>query len=320
MKNALGFVAFVLLAVVLSSNVQAEDARAVKLNQGTIGLVASQPELLATAMQISKAIDHTNGLRLLPIMGRGGLQTINDLMYLKSVDAALLSSDALAYVQKNGLYAEDAPKITYLAKLASSNVIILARREFTTLESLRGMRIAVGTSESDEFVAADLIFGSFGLSYESVGMPAQQALEAMQNKTIDAAVLAGAGADTLLAGVSQASGLHIVPISADKELSKTYSPAILSHTDFPNLIVADSVIETVASAIVLAVHEWPSQSERFRKLEKFHAALSAKYFPALGPAQTTNFSATVPGWKTYVTATPPAKIPAPQSLSVTALQ
>jgi uncharacterized protein len=320
LKNAFRFVVSVLLAVVLSSSVQAEDARVAKLNQGTIGLVASQPELLGTALQISKAIDHTNGLRLLPIVGRGGLQTINDLMYLRSVDAALLSSDALAYVQKNGLYTEDAPKISYLAKLANANVIVLARREFTTLESLRGMRIAVGTSESDGFVAADLIFGSLGLSYEGVGMSAETAIKAMQDKTIDAAVFAGAGSSNALAGVNQASGLHIVPISADKELAKTYSPAILSHADFPNLIAADYAVETVASAIVLAVHEWPNQSERFQKLAKFNAALTTKYFPAQGPAQTTNFSATVPGWKTYVTATPPRKKQQPESLSVTALQ
>jgi uncharacterized protein len=320
LKNALGFVVSVFLALGSHSSVQAEDLRATKLNQGTIGLLASQPDLLSAALKISNAVDHTDGLRVLPIVGRGGLQSINDLLFLRGVDAAMISSDALAYVEKNGLYKDEAPKISYLAKLANSNVIILARPEFTTLESLDGKRIAVGSSESDEFIAADLIFGGLGLRYESAGMSGETAVSGMRDKTIAATVFAGADAYSLLAEIDAKSGFHILPITANEKLGETYSPAILSHTDFPNLIPADSAVETIASALVLAVFDWPDRSEHFYKLTKFNAALSANYFATLSQEHATNFSAAVPGWKPYLTITEPRRKQLPKTLPVTALQ
>jgi TRAP-type uncharacterized transport system substrate-binding protein len=320
LKNALGFVVSAFLAVASNSSVQAEDMRATRLNQGTIGLMASRPDLVPRALQIAKAIDHTDGLRILPIIGRGGIQTINDLQFLRGVDVAMISSDALAFVGKNGLYTDEAPRVSCLAKLGNSNVIVLARPEFNTLASLAGRKIAVGSSESDEFIAADLIFGGLGLHYEGVGISGETALAGMRNKSIDAMVFAGADAYPQLSQIDAKSNFHILPIAVNAELAKAYSPAILTSADFPDLIAADATVETVASALVLAVFDWPNRSERFYKLAKFNTALATHYFAALSPEKSTNFSAAVPGWKTYVTLTEPHKKVPSKTLPVTALQ
>jgi TRAP-type uncharacterized transport system substrate-binding protein len=320
LKNALGFVVSVLVAVGCWSSAHAEDARATKLNQNTVGLLASQPNLLGQALEIAKSVDHIDGLRVLPIIGRGELQTINDLLFLRNVDVAMVSSDTLAFVQKNGLYADETSKVAYLAKLANENVIILARPEFTTLKSLDGKRIAIGSSESDAFVAADMIFGGSGMSYEGVGIEGEAALKGLRDKSIDAIVFAGADACPQLARVDAKSGFHIVPVSVDGELTTTYSPAILSHADFPNLLSPDETVETAASALVLAVYEWPERSERFYKLSRFTTALTTNYFSVVSNVQATNFSASVPGWKTYVTLKATRAKSQRNPLSVTALQ
>ena len=302
LKNAcVAFVA-VCLAVVLSTGAKSEDARGLKLNQGTVGLLASDPGLAGNVLEIANAMDHTDGLRVLPILGRGSLQSLNDLLFLRGVDVALLSSDSLAYVKKNNLYNNETDKLAYLAKLANSNVIVLARKDIAGMENLAGKRIATGPASSDEFVAAELVLGAFGMSYERVPATGKNSLAALADGRIDAAIFTGADSYQLLSSIKASSGLHILPVPLPEGLAETYSPAILSHTDFPNLIADGAFTETVAAALILAVFDWPDRTGRFYKLKKFNRALLSTYLATRDDAQSTNYSAAVPGWKLYLTA------------------
>jgi hypothetical protein len=77
---------------------------------------------------------------------------------------------------------------------------------------------------------------------------------------------------------------------------------MLGNADFPRLIADGTAVETVASALILAVFDWPERSERFYKLRKFNKALLSTYLASRKEDQSTNFSAAVPGWKQYLTA------------------
>lgn len=322
MKNA--FVSFVaaLLAVVLSTGARSEDLRSLKLNQSTVGLLASQPSLSENALEIANAMDHTDGLRVLPIIGRGSLQSINDLLFLRGVDVALLSSDSLAFVKKHDLYKDETGKLAYLAKLATLNVVVVARKDIAGVNSLEGMRIATGPANSDEFVAAELVFDALGTKYERVPTTGKNSLAALLDGRIDAAVFVGTPSYRLLNSIKANSGLHIIPLPLPGTLAETYSPAILESTEFPNLIAEGTAVETVAAALILAVFDWPDRSERFYKLKKFNKALLSTYLATRTAEQGTNFSAAVPGWKQYLTAKDlMGNIKAPQqSLTITTLQ
>jgi uncharacterized protein len=299
LRNAVHFFVAAWLGVALGNVALAADNRAQTLNQKTIGLVASHAEQLESAVDIANAVDHTDGLRVLPILGRGGLQSINDLLFLRGVDVAMLSSDSLAFAKKNSLYSDETDKISYLAKIGNDRLVVLARPEFTTLQSLTGKRVAVGPTDSNEFVAADLVLGSFKLDFERVALHGRPAVDALMNGRVDAAIFSGDARDPDLAEIKKGSGLHVLPISLNDNLSETYSPAILSNADLPNLIPTGTVVETVASALVLAVFDWPQQSERYSKLEKFNDALFKNYFANLDNDNAINFLASVPGWKSY---------------------
>ena len=322
MKNACVIFVAAWLAVAFGSEARSEDIRSLKLNQSTIGLLASEPSLAGNALEIANTMDHTDGLRILPIIGRGSLQSINDLLFLHGVDVALLSSDSLAYVKKNDLYQEEAGRIAYLAKLANVNVIILARKEIATIESLSGKKIAAGPANSDEFIAAELIFGSLGTNYDRVPTTGKSSLKALLDGRIDAAVFTGPDSSLLLGSIKANSGLHILSLSLPDNLAEAYSPAILSHADFPNLIAEGSAVETVAPALILAVFNWPERTERFYKLKKFNQALLSTYFASRNKEQSTNFSAAVPGWTQYLTAKElmGARKPSQQSLTISTLQ
>ena len=101
----------------------------------------------------------------------------------------------------------------------------------------------------------------------------------------------------LLAAIEPGSGLHVVPISASQGLSDAYTPAILEAAQFPNLIPEGTATETVASALVLAVVEWPKGSPNDEKLKRFASAVFKNYLVRLGEDKRINFTAAVPGWK-----------------------
>lgn len=302
LKNAVGLFWCILVFAAMTLGVQAAESRSLKLNQGAVGLLASQPELIDDALLIADALDHNQGLRILPVVGRGGLQSINDLLFLRGVDVAMIASDSLAYVKKHKLYSTEADKISYLAKLANVNVIILARKDFANLESLAGKRVATGPVDSDEFVAADLIFGNFDVAFDRVSTSGKKAITQLEEGRLDAAIFAGADNYPMLASIKNSAEFHILQISVAEDLADAFSPAILSAADLPNLIPEGEVVETVASALVLAVFDWPNRSERFYKLNKFNTALFENYLNMLSEGQRTNFLAAVPGWKPYLTA------------------
>ncbi len=322
MKNAFAMFVAALLAVVLSTGVRSEDVRSLKLNQSTVGLLASQPSLSETVLEIANAMDHTDGLRVLPILGRGSLQSINDLLFLRGVDVTLLSSDSLAFVKKHNLYKDETGKLAYLAKLSTLNVVVVARKDIAGVNSLEDMRIATGPANSDEFVAAELIFDALGTKYERIPTTGKNSVAALLDGRIDAAVFVGAPSYRLLNSIKANSGLHVLPLSLPESLAETYSPAILESSDFPNLIAEGTAVETVAAALILAVFDWPDRSERFYKLKKFNKALLSTYLAARTAEQNTNFSATVPGWKQYLTAKDlmGTTKPPQQSLTITTLQ
>ena len=274
-------------------------------------------------LEIANAMDHTDGLRVLPIIGRGSLQSINDLLFLRGVDVALLSSDSLAFVKKNNLYKDETGKLAYLAKLANLNVIVLARKEIAVIEDLAGMRIATGPANSDEFVAAELVFGALGTNYERVPTTGKNSLAALLDGRIDAAVFAGSASYRLLNSIKANSGLHILSLSLPESLAEVYSPAILSHEDFPNLIAEGTAVETVASALILAVFRLARAQRALLQAEKIQQgpALNLSRHPQR-VEQSTNFSAAVPGWKQYLTAKDlmGAIKPAQNSLTSTTLQ
>lgn len=287
------------LAAANMSVAYAADKRSATLNASTIGLLASQPSAMQDGIAISSAVQHIDNLRVLPIVGNGSLQSLNDLLFLKGVDAAIVSSDSLGYARKHELYVDEANKLAYLAKLSNSSVIILTRAQVTALKDLAGRKVATGPATSDSFIAADLIFGDQNIEMERVALQGSAAIQALRDGSVDAAVLVTAESQGALAAIEAGSGLRILPVSVSEQLTDVYAPAIVDASQFPNLLQQDAAVETVTAAVVLAVFDWPKGSKNAERLQKFDKALFDQYLSGLSADKVTNFSAAVPGWKPF---------------------
>src|SRR5438045_9436725 len=70
-------------------------------------------------------------------------------------------------------------------------------------------------------------------------------------------------------------GFKFLPVEYTDKL-EYYAPAYLDHTDYPGLIPQGQQIVTISVPTVLAVYAWPSDSNRYRRLERVSDYLFAR--------------------------------------------
>src|ERR1700740_129360 len=80
-----------------------------------------------------------DGLRVLPVLGVGGLQNLNDVLFLKNVDMGVVDEDNLAMLKNRDpqLYAGIEQNVQYITKLYNSEFHVVARDEIKSYDDLR---------------------------------------------------------------------------------------------------------------------------------------------------------------------------------------
>jgi TRAP-type uncharacterized transport system substrate-binding protein len=302
MRNALAALAIASMFAGTGPAYSQSSGQIATLNQNAVGVMADTAGSLGLALNFARALDHENDLRLLPMAGKGPVQTLTDLLTLRGVDAAILPSDTLAYAVANQLLEGAPARVSFIARLASLDVHVLAGRHIKTLADLEGKRVAAGSTGSGSFIAASLIFPAMGITIDEVPLADADAIAALKRGDVDAAVIAGPRPAAALLTLKPRDGLHLVGVSASGILADVYAPAILTAADYPKLLRKGESVETAASALVVAVFNAPRNSERYYKLRRFTEALFDSLNPEDGAAAGINLAAEVPGWKRYVAA------------------
>ena len=77
---------------------QALNANTVTLISGTIGGTYVQ-----FGADLASVLDDGNKLRVLPIVGRGSVQSVADILFLQGVDLGIVRADTLDYLETEGL-------------------------------------------------------------------------------------------------------------------------------------------------------------------------------------------------------------------------
>jgi len=92
-----------------------------------------------------------DGIRVLPVLGVGGLQNLNDVLFLKGIDMGVVDEDNLQLLKKRDplLYANLEQRVQYISKLYNSEFHVLARNDIKTYDDLRGKKVS-----QDELAAA----------------------------------------------------------------------------------------------------------------------------------------------------------------------
>src|SRR6478735_8222519 len=107
---------------------QALNANTVTLISGTIGGTYVQ-----FGADLASVLDDGNKLRVLPIVGRGSVQSVADILFLQGVDLGIVRADTLDYLEKKGFAKDIKKQFTYVTKLYNEEMHVIAPKTTKSL-------------------------------------------------------------------------------------------------------------------------------------------------------------------------------------------
>jgi len=248
-----------------------------RLNANTVTIMTGT--IAGTYVQfgadLASALDDGDNLRVLPIIGRGSVQGVADILFLKGVDLGIVRSDTLEYLEKKG-YANNIKKqFSYLTKLYNEEMHVLAPKSINSLAELDGKTVAVDLPNGGTFVTSAIVFERLGIHANFAYIEQRLAFEKLKQGEIDAMIWVQ-GKPSKFSTTIKDENFHLIPVDYAKSLQPDYLPAQLTSEDYPNLIAKGERIDTIAAPAVLAAYNWAPNTERYRRLARFVDAFFAK--------------------------------------------
>ncbi len=272
-------------------------------NASTIGVASGQLEGLYPrfAAEIARVLDDGDTLRVLPYLAYGAASNVEDLLYLRGIDVAFTQSDALEYFKTERKIRDLGGRISYLMRLYTTEVHILAGPDIKVMEDLRGKKVSFGPPGNSAALTGPIIFERLGIAIDAKLIDHTLGLEQLRRGEISALVRVVGKPVDYFTKIPADSGLHFLPISGKQVFNDLYSYGELTADDYPTLVRKGETIDTVAVPTVLAVFNWPKNSDRWKRLQKFTNAMFAKFDrfqqPPFHPKwREVNLAADVPGW------------------------
>jgi TRAP transporter TAXI family solute receptor len=254
-----------------TSTKQALNANTVTLISGTIGGTYVQ-----FGADLASVLDDGNKLRVLPIVGRGSVQSVADILFLQGVDLGIVRADTLDYLERKGFAKDIKKQFTYVTKLYNEEVHVIASKSIHNLRELEGKTVSVDLPNGGTFVTALTVFERLGMKPNVVYIEQRIALEKMKAGEIDAVIVTG-GKPYKSVSSFKDDRFHLVTVDYAKPLQGDYLPATLTAKDYPNLISEQEQVDTIAVPAVLAAYNWAPNTDRYRKLALFVDAFFTKF-------------------------------------------
>jgi TRAP-type uncharacterized transport system substrate-binding protein len=286
-----------------------ESGKVSKVNEWTVGIAGGLLEgtFISFAAELGKAFDDGDNLRILPVVTYGAAENVNDLLYLRGVDMAITYSDDLAQYKKSGETKNIDQRINYISQLFVGELHVFARPEIKTLADLEGKKVGFNTKGAGPTITGPIVFDRLGIHVEPVFINNSLAIEKMKTGEI-AAILHSVGKPNgLFTGLKPIPGFHFIPVPYTSKLADYYLPSTLTHDDYPNLIAPGEQIDTIGIPAVLAVYNWPQNSDRYRRIKRFidyyFDGFDKLWQQSFHPKwKDINLEAKVPGWTRYFAA------------------
>src|SRR4051794_35567187 len=251
-----------------------------------------------------------DGVRVLPVLGVGGLQNVNDVLFLKNMDMAVVDEDNLRLLKKKDpvLYANVEQRVQYITKLYNSELHVLARNDIKSYDDLRGKKVNFNLKDSQTEVTADTVFNALNIPVQRSYYDNDEALKRLTSGDISAMIILTGAPQATLAKVKKEDGVHFLALDQEslpkhelRDLFANYLPAEITHDHYPNLVPEGTTVPTIANRALLVAYTWPENSPRYKRLAKFVDAFFSKIDQFNNKSRhpkwrEVNLSAEMPGW------------------------
>jgi TRAP transporter TAXI family solute receptor len=274
------------------------------LNQNTVTLITGT--IGGTYVQIgadlASVLDDGNKLRVLPIVGRGSVQSVADILFLQGVDIGIVRADTLDYLERKGFAKDIKKQFTYVTKLYNEEMQVIAPKSVNSLRDLEGKTVSVDLPNGSTFVTVLTVADRLGMKANWVYIEQRIAMEKLKKGEVDAVIVVGGKPYKSVSNFGNDGRFHLVKVDYEKPLQGDYLPATLTSKDYPNLIAEGETVDTIAVPALLAAYNWAPNTDRYRKLTNFVDAFFTK-FPQFQHApfhpkwKEVSLSAPLPGWQ-----------------------
>jgi TRAP-type uncharacterized transport system substrate-binding protein len=286
-----------------------ENSVKIRRNNWTVGVAGGQLSgtYMTFANELAEVLDDGDNLRVLPIVSYGAAANLDDLLYLRGVDVAVTQSDVFEYFQTQRKIAGLQNRIHYIIRLPISEVHILAKRNIRSIEDLRGKKVNFGPAGSASSLTGSIIFQRAGIQVEQTLFDNPLALQKLRSGEISALIRVIGKPIDFFAKLPAKDDFHLVPIPFTKAFSDYYALSEFTKAEYPTLIGEGDTVSTLGVPAVLAVYNWPRQSDRARRVQRLTERMFANWEKFQSPPRhpkwkEVNLAATVPGWTRWAPA------------------
>ena len=290
-----------------TTSAAAEQANKERINAWTVGLAAGRLEgaPLQFASELARVLDDGDNMRVLPIVTRGPFDNVFDLLYLRGVDAAIVYGDVLDHFKAKPEFASAWRRINYLLNLFPSEAHLFVRPEIGSLQDLSGKVVNFNSEGTAAAYSGPIIFKQLGIDIKATFIPHSVAMEKMKagNEVAATFWISSKPLAPFLKGKFP-EGFKFLPIEYSEKL-EYYAPAYLEHTDYPALIPQGQQVATISVPAVLAVYDWPKDTDRYQRLVRVVDYLFDRFEKLQKEPgyhekwKDVNLAANVPGWQRF---------------------
>jgi TRAP-type uncharacterized transport system substrate-binding protein len=281
----------------------------------TLGIVTGEPGStefeLANDLAVLFSQNQETGargerIRLLPVVGHGGVQAVRDLLRLSGIDLAMVSVAMLDYLRETKELGRLDDKFVYLWRMPEMEMHVLARSEIARIEDLNGKQVNFGPSDSDTALVTRRLFAALGIKAIEANLVHAEALEAMRRGTMAAMVMVTGKPAPAFRHLERTTGFKFLPTKWPGIQERV--GAVLTEADYPNLIEPGRPVATVSFANVLVARNRPASSARERLLAFFTETVLSRTEDLNRPGRHSKWREfdvreEIPNWKRHAAVT-----------------
>ncbi|HTT79016.1 MAG TPA: TAXI family TRAP transporter solute-binding subunit [Stellaceae bacterium] len=272
------------------------------VNRGVVELETGPADDVSVRMaaEIASIIDDGATRRVVPVVGKGPLQNLVDLKYLRGIDLAIVQADALDYAKSQN-FLPGVAALTYVTRLYNEEFHLLARPDIKSVKDLAGQTVNVDVKGSGTAVTASRLFGLLGINAKFATDRQAVALQKLRQGEIAALAYVAAEPAPFFQALKAGTGLHLLAIPLVQAVTAVYAPTRITAADYPNLVSPDGPIDTIAVGNVLMAADLRGLPQRDRNLSNFIDTFFTGFQGLLAPGydakwREVNIAADLPGW------------------------
>lgn len=276
------------------------------VNKGVVELETTGSDGISVriAEDLSRLVDDGATRRVVPVIGKGSLQNIGDLKYLRGIDIAIVQADVLDYAKEQRLFPNIESSVTYITKLYNEEFHLLVRSGINNIADLADQKVNIDSLGSGTAITASYLFDRLKLRVTTTHESSQVALDKMRKGEIAAIAFVAGKPAPLFAGLTGGDGFHFIPVPYDPAGNALYVPTRLTAEDYPRLVPPDQPIDTVAVGSILLAADLRQVPERYNNIANFVEIFFTGFQSLRGPGNhpkwnEVNLATEIPGWRRY---------------------